>query len=100
MTRWWEGEAGGGKSEWKELFFFFHWQGSVVKEWGISRGDYIELKFLITLSAVEGEEGESRVFCRRMPVGYYSAVNFFFTGLRDNKRVFELISILLGISEK
>lgn len=27
MTRWWEGEAGGGKSEWKELFFFFIGKG-------------------------------------------------------------------------
>lgn len=46
-------------------FFFFYWQGFAVEEWGISRGDYIELKFLIMLSAV-GEEGELRDL-RRMP---------------------------------
>lgn len=75
-----EGEEGLGERN----FFFFYWQGSAVKEWGISRGDYIELKFLITLSAV-GEEGELRVL-RRMPdISIQEWIFFFFRGLYANK---------------
>lgn len=83
MTRWWEGKGRRGRSGWKE-FFFFYWQGSVVKEWGISRGDYIELKFLITLSAV-GEEEELRVLRKMTDISIQEWIFFFFRGLYANK---------------
>lgn len=70
----------------------------MVKEWGISRGDYIELKFLITLSAV-GEEEELRVL-RRMPD--ISIQEWIFFSLEDYMRINVLESILIffRISEK
>lgn len=70
----------------------------MVKEWGISRGDYIELKFLITLSAV-GEEEELRVLRRMSDI---SIQEWIFFSLEDYMRINVLESILIffRISEK
>lgn len=70
----------------------------MVKEWGISRGDYIELKFLITLSAV-GEEEELRVLRRMTDI---SIQEWIFFSLEDYMRINVLESILIffRISEK
>lgn len=70
----------------------------MVKEWGISRGDYIELKFLITLSAV-GEEEELRVLRKMTDI---SIQEWIFFSLEDYMRINVLESILIffRISEK